>query len=133
MQNLNKLLQQTSLKSTPQRLAILKIIDKYGHISIEDIYNKIKNNFPSISLATVYKIINALKDEQILSEIHPQNFKVKFEIKKQPHGHFICKRCNEVYDFELQNVCTPNLDTIEDIEDSEVYLYGICKKCKNNT
>jgi Fe2+ or Zn2+ uptake regulation protein len=130
MQNINKLLTNTSLKSTPQRLAILKIIDKYGHIGIDEIYSEIKPNFPSISLATIYKNIHSLKDENILSEIHLQNVKPKFEITKQPHGHFICKSCGEVYDFELQNSCNPSLDEIDKIETSEVYLYGMCKNCK---
>ena len=130
MQNIQNLLEQTSLKKTPQRLTILKTIEKYGHIAIEDIYKEVKKQFPSISLATVYKNINALKEENVLKEIHPQNVKSKFEITKQPHGHFVCKKCGEIYDFELQNMCNPSLDEIEEIERSEVYLYGICKKCK---
>ena len=130
MKNLHSLLQSTSLKATPQRLTILKTIDNAGHISIEDIYKEIKPIFPSISLATVYKNIHSLKDENILAEIHLQNSKPKYEIKKQPHGHFICKKCNQVYDFELQNVCTPKLNEIDEIDESEVYLYGICKNCK---
>jgi Fe2+ or Zn2+ uptake regulation protein len=130
MHNIQNLLEQTSLKKTPQRLAILKTIDKYGHIAIEDIYAEVKELFPSISLATVYKNINALKEENILSEIHPKEVKPKFEITKQPHGHFVCKKCGEVYDFELQNSCNPSLDVIDEIETSEVYLYGICRKCK---
>ena len=130
MQNIQNLLEQTSLKKTPQRLTILKTIDKYGHIAIEDIYSEVKSQFPSISLATVYKNINALKDEKVLSEIHPKDSKPKFEITKKPHGHFVCKRCGEVYDFELQNSCHPSLDVIDNIEGSEVYLYGVCKKCK---
>ena len=130
MQNLAKLLNNTSLKSTPQRLAILQTIDKHGHVSIDDIYNEIKPTFPSISLATIYKNINTLKEANILSEIHPQNTKSKYEITKQPHGHFVCKKCGEVYDFDIQNSCNPSLDVIDDIETSEVYLYGVCKKCK---
>jgi len=130
MQNINKLLAQTSLKSTPQRLAILKTIDKCGHIGIDDIYVELKENFPSISLATIYKNIHSLKDENILSEIHPQNTKPKYEITKIPHGHFVCQKCNNVYDFELQSVCNPDLSEIAEIRASEVYLYGVCKKCK---
>jgi len=130
MDKFNPLLKKSSLKATPQRLAILNIIDKYGHICVDDIYNEIKPNFPSISLATIYKNIHTLKDENILSEIHLQNVKPKFEITKKPHGHFVCKNCGKVYDFELQNVCNPNLDEIDNITESEVYLYGICKRCK---
>jgi len=130
MKNFANLLNKTALKSTPQRLAILKIIDEYGHISIEDIYNEIKPNFPSISLATIYKNIHTLKEENILSEIHLQNTKSKFELKKQPHGHFICKKCGNVYDFDIKNSCHPALEDISVIETSEVYLYGVCKNCK---
>jgi Fe2+ or Zn2+ uptake regulation protein len=127
---MTKLLTNTSLKTTPQRLAILNTIDKYGHIGIDEIFNEIKIQFPTISLATIYKNINTLKEEGILSEIHPQNSKPKFEIKKIPHGHFICKSCGEVYDFEIKNSCNPNLDEVAEIKESEVYLYGVCKNCK---
>jgi len=123
------LLKNTTLKITPQRLAILNVINKYGHISIEDIYEEIKSQFPSISLATIYKNIHTLKNANIVSEIHPQDTKPRFEITKKPHGHFICKQCNSVYDFEIENNCNPKLDKIANINDREIYLYGICKDC----
>ena len=129
MYNFNDILSKRSLKVTPQRLTILKIIDKYGHISIDDIFNEIKQLFPSLSLATIYKNIHALKDAGVLSEIHIKDAKPKFEIKKQPHGHFICKKCGNVFDFEIQNSCNPDLKDIKSIDESEIYLYGICKNC----
>jgi len=128
-QNQN-LLKNSSLKVTPQRIEILQTIQKNGHISIDDLYLNIKEKFPSISLATVYKNIHTLKDEEILTEIHPQNEKSHFELKKSPHGHFICKNCGKIYDFEIQTTCSPDLSEISQIEESEVYLYGTCKSCK---
>ena len=130
METLNSILKKNSLKSTPQRLAILNTIQKNGHICVEDIFKELKPQFPSLSLATIYKNINLLKKRGILSEIYIQNLKPKYEIKKTPHGHFICKKCGKIYDFKLQNICNPTLKEIAKIEDSEVYLYGICKKCK---
>ena len=130
MKNLQTLLKNSPLKVTPQRLEILQTIQKNGHISIDDLYNHIKEKFPSISLATVYKNIHTLKDENILTEIHPQNEKSHFEVKKEPHGHFICKNCGHIYDFEIETSCNPHLSEISEIDESEVYLYGICKKCK---
>ncbi|NPA55255.1 MAG: transcriptional repressor [Epsilonproteobacteria bacterium] len=130
MQDISALLQNSALKITPQRLTILSIIRKYGHIAIDELYEQIRSVYPTISLATVYKNINALQDANIIAQIHPQMQKPKFELKKQQHGHFICKVCQSVYDFKLQNICSPNLDIIDDIEEKEVYLYGVCKKCK---
>jgi len=129
MKNSQTLLKNSPLKVTPQRLEILQTIQKNGHISIDDLYNHIKEKFPSISLATVYKNIHTLKDENILTEIHPQNEKSHFEVKKEPHGHFICKKCGNIYDFEIQTSCNPHLSEISEIDESEVYLYGICKNC----
>ena len=130
MKNSQTLLKNSPLKVTPQRLEILQTIQKNGHISIDDLYNHIKEKFPSISLATVYKNIHTLKDANILTEIHPQNEKSHFEIKKEPHGHFICKKCGNIYDFEIKTTCNPHLSEIDEIEESEVYLYGVCKNCK---
>jgi len=130
MKNSQTLLKNSPLKVTPQRLEILQTIQKNGHISIDDLYNHIKEKFPSISLATVYKNIHTLKDANILTEIHPQNEKSHFELKKEPHGHFICKKCGNIYDFEIKTTCNPHLSEIEEIEESEVYLYGVCKNCK---
>ena len=129
MKNSQTLLKNSPLKVTPQRLEILQTIQKNGHISIDDLYNHIKEKFPSISLATVYKNIHTLKDENILTEIHPQNEKSHFEVKKEPHGHFICKKCGNIYDFEIETSCNPHLSEISEIDESEVYLYGICKNC----
>jgi Fur family peroxide stress response transcriptional regulator len=129
MKSSQNLLKNSPLKVTPQRLEILQTIQKNGHISIDDLYNHIKEKFPSISLATVYKNIHTLKDEGILLEIHPQNEKPHFEIKKAPHGHFICKKCGKIYDFEVKTSCNPHLSEISEIDESEVYLYGVCKNC----
>jgi len=130
MKNSQTLLKNSPLKVTPQRLEILQTIQKNGHISIDDLYNHIKEKFPSISLATVYKNIHTLKEANILTEIHPQNEKSHFELKKEPHGHFICKKCGNIYDFEIKTTCNPHLSEIDEIEESEVYLYGVCKNCK---
>ena len=130
MKNSQNLLKNSPLKVTPQRLEILQTIQENGHISIDDLYAHIKEKFPSISLATVYKNIHTLKDEGILLEIHPQNEKLHFEIKKEPHGHFICKKCGKIYDFKIQTNCNPDLSEISEIDESEVYLYGTCKNCE---
>ena len=131
MKNYKSLLEESNLKTTPQRLAILKELDRKGHASIEEVYEEIKEIFPSISLATIYKNINALKDEDIITEVCLHQ-KPKFEIKKAPHGHFICKKCGKVEDIVL--------DEIEEILDKkypnsqkELYIYGICKECDGNS
>jgi Fe2+ or Zn2+ uptake regulation protein len=130
MKNYKDLLEKSELKITPQRLAILKELDEKGHASIEEIYDEIKENFPSISLATIYKNINALKDENIISEICLHN-KPKFEIKKEAHAHFICKTCGKVIDIPLEEILCQEANEKYSDAQKELYIYGICEDCKD--
>ena len=128
MKNLKSLLEDSNLKTTPQRLAILKELQNKGHASIEEIYEDIKELFPSISLATIYKNINAMQEQNIVSEVCLHQ-KPKYEITKMPHAHFICKKCGYVEDVELN-------ETLQELEkrypnsNKEIYIYGVCKNCK---
>ncbi len=130
MKNYKVLLENSDLKTTPQRLAILKELDKKGHASIEEIYEDIKEMFPSISLATIYKNINALKEENIISEICLHQ-KPKFEITKEPHAHFICKVCGKVEDVPMNEILSDKADKLYPDSEKEFYIYGICKDCKD--
>lgn len=130
MKNYRSLLEESNLKTTPQRLAILKELDKQGHASIEEIYESIKEMFPSISLATIYKNINALKEEDVISEICLHH-KPKFEIKKEPHAHFVCKKCGKVEDIPFNEIINEEIDKKYPNSQKELYIYGICKSCGN--
>ena len=129
MKNLKNLLENSSLKITPQRLAILKELQTKGHASIEEIYENIKEIFPTISLATIYKNITTMQKENIISEIALFE-KSKFEIKKEPHAHFICKKCKLVKDIPLEELIKDDVDKKYPNSQKELYIYGICKECK---
>ncbi len=123
------LLKQKGLKSTPQRMAMLRIMETKGHADIDEIYQEIKKDFVSISLATVYKNINTLLDEGIIQEIKVPQKKSKFEIAKYKHSHFVCERCGEVYD--VQRPKKLNIELPEGFEPREasVMVVGVCKRC----
>ena len=132
MKSYKSLLENSELKTTPQRLAILRELDTKGHASIEEIYENIKEMFPSISLATIYKNINALKDENIISEICLHQ-KPKFEIKKDPHAHFICKKCGKVEDIPMEDILKKEVMQKYPEAEKEFYIYGVCKECDGNS
>jgi len=66
MNDFTNILREHHLKATPQRLAILENIFLYGHINIDKLYDKVKQKFHSISLATIYKNINAMSENMLL-------------------------------------------------------------------
>jgi len=131
MKEIKSLLENSNLKITPQRLAILKELEKKGHASIEEIYENIRDFFPSISLATIYKNITALKEEEIISEICLHQ-KPKFEITKHPHAHFICKICNNVVDVPLSETVKNEIEKHYPNSQQELYIYGVCENCQKH-
>ena len=62
-------LKAKNLKVTPQRIAMLHEIEENGHMDVDELYERIKEFYPSISLATIYKNIGALCEANILREI----------------------------------------------------------------
>jgi len=131
MDEILELLKERKLKATPQRLAILNFLNSHTHPTIEEIYEEIKKVFPSISLATIYKNIIALKEENIISEVCLHQ-KAKFEITKEPHAHFICKKCGKVEDVPFNDIIKGEIDKQYPDSQKELYIYGICKECKES-
>ncbi|MDR1284674.1 MAG: transcriptional repressor [Campylobacteraceae bacterium] len=95
------LLKSRNLKATPQRLSVLEVLNKNMHPTMEEIYEDIKREFPSISLATVYKNINTLRESDAIIEINTQNGKTRYDIYVRPHTHIICKKCGSIRDVEF--------------------------------
>ena len=130
-----KVLQENDLKATFQRINILDVIDKNGHMSVEDIYEEIIKVHPSISLATIYKNIILMVEKSVLVEVPIASKKPKYELAKKDHIHLICTECGDVED----KACLDMTDKIfHDMSDSEgfvlhkrqVNLYGLCASCR---
>ncbi|MBD3795577.1 MAG: transcriptional repressor [Epsilonproteobacteria bacterium] len=127
-------LQGNNLKATFQRISILKSIDKHGHMNIDEIYDDVKEQNPTLSLATIYKNIILMQENNILVEVPIVNKKSKYEIRKSKHIHYICLNCATIEDYEIsfdEQVSSLNLPHKESFEvtDTQINLYGYCSKC----
>jgi Fur family peroxide stress response transcriptional regulator len=132
MKDFTIILREHDLKATPQRLALMDIIQHYGHITIDELYLEIKNKFHSISLATIYKNINAMKDKFLLEEVKLPNEKSVYEIKKGKHSHLLCTNCNVITDIDLDIDSKAN--NVQELYNFNIYkidivLSGLCTKC----
>ena len=129
-------LKEHALKVTPQRTAILHEIDKAGHIDVESLYEILHLNFPSISLATVYKNINQMSDLGILDSIKVPNHKQQYELTKEPHIHLACDSCGSVMDMHK---CIEELMSSAEgasgyrLNHSSVVLNGLCPSCQTKS
>ncbi len=135
MNNFTLILKKHKLKATPQRLAILESIYNHGHITIDTLYNDIKNTFSSISQATIYKNISSMTKSMLLLEVKLPNEKSVYEIVKENHSHALCNTCKEIIDIKINiNSITSNIskEYSFSIDKSTHIFSGTCQKCKNS-
>ena len=93
-------LKQNHLKVTPQSLAIYSyLINTTAHPSVETIYNDLKEEYPSLSLATVYKTVASLRDAHLVTEFNVGEDSHRYDANTSFHPHLICTRCHCVVDY----------------------------------
>jgi Fur family peroxide stress response transcriptional regulator len=127
------LLKSHQLKATPQRLAIIQLMHQSGHISIDELYQKIREKFTSISLATLYKNVNTMLDVTLIREVKIAGQKTKYEIEKEAHAHIMCKSCGELKDIEYDphSILQKSIEMSHyKAEDISIVISGVCPECQ---
>jgi len=126
------ILQNHNLKVTPQRLEIVEILDKNGHLNVDDLYRALQSKFPSLSLATIYKNINTMCDKLFLSEVKIPHQKNVYELNKREHSHVVCSKCNAIMDVYLDTLNVLNQAkelSHYNLSESSIIFNGICPNC----
>ena len=125
-------LKEMGLKVTPQRQAILKLLEgNRTHPSAEQIYHEILKKYPGVSFATVYNTLSKLAAAGEIQELDIDPDKKRFDPYPSPHYHFYCKTCGKVYDVDYDVSLAPNIKNIagHQIEAVQLNFKGLCKEC----
>jgi Fur family transcriptional regulator, peroxide stress response regulator len=122
-------------KITPQRLAIANILAvSKGHPSVEDIYEQIQGDFPTMSLATVYRNIVLLKSlGEVLELGFPDGSNRYDGNKPAPHPHVICIKCRNIVDPVLDSLDEMKKEVAKETDFTilthRLDFFGICRRC----
>jgi len=132
-------LRNHSYKLTPQRQTILKIfLDNIErHLSAEEVYQLVKEKYPDIGLATIYRTLDILAELDILQKNDFGDGRSRFEFTRKDdehhHHHLICAKCGEVQEFgdDLLETLEDLIETKNEFKvlDHDLKFYGYCKKC----
>ena len=128
------------LKSTRQRTLIVDtFLALQGHLSVEEVWNKVREQDAKVSVATVYRTMKLLNECGLA---HARNFgdgQTRYEAAagREHHDHLICTRCGTIVEFEN--------DRIEAMQEAvarkhgfavtshKMELYGLCQNCTRLT
>ena len=123
-------------KLTPQRLAIVKILAKSeSHPSVENIHGQIINDFPTMSLATVYRNILLIKSLGEVLELGFPDGSNRYDGRKPyPHPHVICIKCKKIVDPDLDSLDEMRKEVASEthfkILNHRLDFFGICSACQ---
>ena len=133
-------LREEGYRLTPQRMAVIKtLVGNREHLSAEQIYDRVKVDFPMTSLATIYKTVSVLKEMDELLEISINGDSTHYDgASPHPHPHAICTRCGCIIDVDMDadvaDVTALPLAVAQKtgfrIESHRLDFFGICPQCQ---
>jgi Fur family peroxide stress response transcriptional regulator len=110
-----------------------ELIKSKNHPDSEDIFKRIKNNFPEISLDTVYRTLSKFAGIGLIHIVEGYGEAKRYDPDTNNHHHFRCNNCNKIVDF--YNECYDNLKVPKVFQKSfkitnvKIILEGTCDEC----
>lgn len=138
LESIQQKLRNRGFRLTPQRLQVVQIlISSEYHPSAEELYQRVRETFPSTSLATIYKTLQVLKDLNEVIELTFADGGSRYDgHKPYPHPHVICVSCGEILDMDpepmkalAQQISTHTGYTIETHRQD---YFGLCLTCQQH-
>lgn len=124
----------TQLKYSRQRESIKKLLmNRTDHPTADTVYSCLREEYPNISLGTVYRNLSLLADLGEIAKISTGGSAEHYDGNVKRHHHFICTQCQNVYDLDMANI-----DSIMDvasrnfkgeIDSYYVNFFGTCEHC----
>jgi Fur family peroxide stress response transcriptional regulator len=129
-------LHERGSRMTSHRMALARLLaTSEGHPNASQLYERLRLQFPTVSLATVYKTLVLLKDEGEVLEIDLHNDSRYDGNKPYPHPHLVCNKCNRIIDGDEVDMLQKLNREIEikysfQISRHQIVYFGICSDCR---
>ena len=128
---LKEKIKAAGLKATPQRIAIFESMRKLGHASADMVVEDLKENYPTLTVATIYNVLESFVNTGLLVRRFSSNNKMYFDVNVHEHAHFYETEENAYEDYddpELVKIVMDYLSTkkIEhfDVRNVDIQLVG---------
>lgn len=106
------------------------------HPTADNIYIKIREKYPNISLGTVYRNLNLLVAQGEIIKLSTGDGSDRFDGNPLPHYHFVCTECSCIQDLDIAPDALDHINRIAsagfdgEIKGHSTFFYGKCSKCK---
>ena len=123
------------VRRSKKRDAMLRLMQGTNcHPSADWVYQQLKPEFPDLSLGTVYRNLNQLREEKLICQVGVVNGQDRFDADTRPHAHFVCTCCGAVIDLPDYSPGEEQIKALSGqfgfmVEGHEFYLKGLCETC----
>lgn len=115
--------------SSKRELIYSTLCSTKNHPSAKWVYEQLKEDYPDLSLGTVYRNIALFKDKGMAVPVANILGEERLDGDTSPHAHLVCKCCGKIEDAEMPTL-TPKGDTKDFSTDFvSVTYFGLCKEC----
>ena len=124
-----EILQRHGIRPSLTRVMIYDYLRNHRtHPTADEIYTALSPGAPTLSKTTVYNTMKLLSAEGVIKTITIEEQQARFDACTDVHGHFLCKECGRVYDFDT---CLPQMKIPEGfgVDVTEIYCTGKCDSC----
>ena len=118
-----------------QREAIHELVrESRSHPTAEEIFARLKHQYPRLSIGTVYRNLHILAAQGELLELQFGTGSDRFDGRLEPHYHLVCRRCGDIVDVEMDvhpELVAEARASARDfqVESHTVAFYGLCRNC----
>ena len=131
IENIGEYLKSHNIKPSYQRMKIFEyLLNNRTHPTVDEIYQALVKEIPTLSKTTVYNTLNLFVKESIALLITIEENETRYDADTAIHGHFKCEGCGKVYDFDtdISGLYIKELDHFQ-INQQHIYFKGLCEKC----
>lgn len=129
-------LRERGYRMTPQRVALVRLLAvSAGHPSAADLYEQLRAQFPTTSVATVYKTLALMHELDEVLELSFGDGARYDGYRPYPHPHLVCVRCRKIVDADV--ALDPMLEreaarlTGFRIVGRRLDFHGVCPDCQS--
>lgn len=117
---------------THQRLAVYEeLTERRDHPSAESLYESLQKEYPSLSLATVYKTLQTLHEMGMVARVDSPTAQARYDAIVETHHHAVCGSCGKIsdlFDPRLDSLPAPKAGGFQ-VSGHSVHFHGLCAKC----
>jgi Fur family peroxide stress response transcriptional regulator len=124
----------TDMRLTPPRREVFQVLaESMDHPTAYDVFDRVKDRTPGISLATVYNCLEHLTTHGLIRQVHLERAQSRYCANLHEHIHFHCETCGKVIDAHPAAAFDPtkfwNLPAGTKVTRTDVAIHGTCPNC----